>query len=279
MYKMEKFCSVRFWISPKVKLHTNPDSTSPMDFQFLCIPCYTARNTRNCFTIYWLILWKTRDSLETVLNRKQDWNQWWGNWIFRHFEGYCFRVCHHQRGIARCIAWSHLPKCCDRNVHIKLFSCTVFVKKYNSKWFCPEWRKHCTLHWSCLLKKQQLQQTIWVYPSSRHKDAQNPQFAAWKTAATAAIPSSGAGLGMAGESHSLKVSQVWHVSTIIALLKANTFGKAELAHYIFYLYSTKYVIIASEIACLTITGPNKYFNLRTQGRIFVVKTSNKHPQT
>lgn len=58
------------------------------------------------------------------------------------------------------------------------------------------------------LKKQQLQQTIWVYPSSCHKDAQYPQFAAWKTTATAAIPSSGAGLGMAGESHSLKVSQV-----------------------------------------------------------------------
>lgn len=35
------------------------------------------------------------------------------------------------------------------------------------------------------------------------RDAQYPQFAA-----TAAIPNSGAGLGMAGESHSLKVSQV-----------------------------------------------------------------------
>lgn len=99
---------------------------------------------------------------------------------------------------------SHLPKCCDRNVHIKLFACTIFVKKYNSKWFCPEWRKHCTLHWSYLFKKQQLQQTIWVYPSSCHKDAQYPQFAAWKTTATAAIPSSGAGVGMAGESHRLK---------------------------------------------------------------------------
>lgn len=87
MYKMEKFCSVRLWISPKVKLHANPDSTSPMDFQFLCIPRYTARNTRNCFTIYWLILWKTRDSLETVLNRKQDWNQWWGNGILGTLRG------------------------------------------------------------------------------------------------------------------------------------------------------------------------------------------------
>lgn len=201
-----------------------------------------------------------------------------GEWIFRHFEGYCFSVPSPRRyRQEHCL--ESPAKCCHRNVHIKLFACTVFVKKYNSKWFCPEWRKHCTLHWSCLLKKQQLQQTIWVYPSSCHKDAQNPQFAAWKTTATAAIPNSGAGLGVAGESHSLKVSQVWHVSTIIALWKANTFGKAELAHYIFYLYSTKYVIIASETACLTITGPNKYFNLRTQGRIFVVKTSNKHPQT
>lgn len=44
--------------------------------------------------------------------------------------------------------------------------------------------------------------------------------------------------GMGGvwlKSPSLEVSQVWRVSTIIALLKANTFGKAELALYIFYL--------------------------------------------
>lgn len=54
------------------------------------------------------------------------------------------------------------------------------------------------------------------------------------------------------------MSQVLHVSTIIALLKVNTFGKAELEYYIFYLYSKKYVIIiTSEIARLTITGPNK----------------------
>lgn len=47
-----------------------------------------------------------------------------------------------------CIAWKWpLPKCCDSNMHMKLFACTIFVK-YNSKLFCPEWRKHCTFYCS-----------------------------------------------------------------------------------------------------------------------------------
>lgn len=132
--------------------------------------------------------------------------------------------------------------------------------------FAQSEEKHCTFYCSDPFKSSSCNKQYRL-SFFKVKDAQYSQFAAWKTTATAVTLNSGTGVCMTEESHSLKVSQVWHVSTIIALLKANTFGKAELARYIFYLYSKKYIIIASEIACLTITGPNKYelFQLEYSG--------------